>query len=130
MEASPSAGRVCAVVLFPRAHLAQMAALVVLDRVKRFIDSQSAVVALFVHAVVDGLVHSDSTPRDAVVHVLVAFVQRLLAAAYAGLDLARPGALSAQQLLDLVVGRTCATGGHLKWTVLEPEQSITYRSPG
>lgn len=87
-------------------HLAQVHTLVVLDRVEGLIHTQSSVVALLVDAVVDGLVHSDPTALDAVVHVLVALVQDSLAAAYAILDLTRPSALSTQQLLYLVVGRT------------------------
>lgn len=67
--------------------------------------AQTAVVALLVDAAVDGLVDANATALDAVVHVLVALVEDLLAAADAGLDLPRPGALPLQQLLDLLVRR-------------------------
>lgn len=88
-----------------RAQLAEVHTLVVLGGVEGLIDAQTAVVALLVDAAVDGLVDANATALDAVVHVLVALVEDLLAAADAGLDLPRPGALPLQQLLDLLVRR-------------------------
>ena len=98
-------GGMCAVIfLWP--YFAKMNTLVILDRMKCFIDAQSSVVALFVYTRVNWLVHPDPTSFDAVVHVLVAFVQCFLATAYTILYLTRPGAFFVQQLLDLIIRRT------------------------
>lgn len=59
----------------------------VLYWVEGFINSQSTVVALLVDTGVDGLVDAYAAPFNAVVHVLVALVQHLLATADARLYL-------------------------------------------
>lgn len=94
-----------------RPKFAKMDTLMILERMRGEIDAVTTIVALLIDTRVDRSVHANATPLEAIVHILRAFRQHVLAADEACSYLMRPVWLRVQQ--QIVQIRACLGFGKM-----------------